>query len=96
VTTLYERLLGQADNIPVDTYVSVISEQRRGNVTASEITTLFSYTGAQANDHADILARMQEILTPLGAAELRDTLILAEAQFKYTSEELLKARLGIS
>jgi len=95
MTTLYTRLLGQSDNIPVDTYVSAISEQRRGNATPQEIAALFAFTGNQANEHALILGRMQEVEVPLGSTELRDILLLAESQFKYTSEELLIARLGL-
>jgi hypothetical protein len=97
MTTLYERLLGiGGSNIPVDNYVSCCAEQRRGNMTRQEIIDAFTLTGAQANDHDDVISRMSSIILPLGSIEMRDSLIIAEGGQKPLTEAQLKTRWGIS
>lgn len=96
MTTLYERLLGQANNIPVDNYASACGQQKRGKMTRQEIIDAWSLTGDQANDHDDIIDRMNDVLFPLGQIEIRDTLLLNEGEQKVHTEASLKSAWGIS
>lgn len=96
MTTLYERLLGQNNNIPVDNYASACGQQKRGKMTRQEVIDGFTLTGAQANDHDAVMDRMAAVENPLGQWEIRDSLLLNEGGQKTYDEAGLKTRWGIA
>ena len=96
--SLFNRLCGEEgyDKIGLDGYIAAANEQVRGQINAATVYGYFDITGSDQDDHDDVIARMSAILLPLQDEVMRDTMVLCEQGYRYTTASELKTRWGIS
>ena len=97
--SLYDRLVGTENKIAYEYYIAYTQEQIAGNVTRADLVADLGLTTSEGTDHDDVVAEMNPLLSPLRppltVETMRNSLVLAEAGYQYTTGSQLKERWGI-
>lgn len=92
---IYERMMQLQDpNIPVHTFIAVVAEHAKGNMTNNQARTALNLSAAEGNEAITLSARVQS--GALTRTEVHDVLLIAWDRIPpYDTVAAVKTRLGV-